>query len=166
QNWSTFLGMLHWLMQLAKMLDRYYMGEYDDAVAEAGVDITGDRIIFRFLTNAYHDWLQGGEDEDDEVAEQRLVPHIEAMAAEFERSNQKYVKELEALEEENQALREQIEELERNAPDMAKLDKHFRILEDDKRKFEDYNQNVEGKIEKYNNRIQFLDEEIKKTEAE
>lgn len=166
QNWSTFLGMLHWLMQLAKMLDRYYMGEYDDAVAEAGVDITGDRIIFRFLTNAYHDWLQGGEDEDDEVAEQRLVPHIEAMAAEFERSNQKYVKELEALEEENQVLREQIEELERNVPDMAKLDKHFRILEDDKRKFEDYNQNVEGKIEKYNHRIQFLDEEIKKTEAE
>jgi kinetochore protein NDC80 len=51
---------------------------------------------------------------------------------------------MESLEAENRALRDQIEEMEKNAPDMAKLDKHFRILEDDKRKFEDYNQNVQG----------------------
>ncbi|KAJ5648279.1 hypothetical protein N7490_004651 [Penicillium lividum] len=166
QNWSTFLGMLHWLMQLAQMMEGYVHGQYDEACAEAGVDLTGDRIIFRFLTQAYHDWLQGGEDEDDDMAEQRLVPHIENMSAEFARGNERYVQELEALEAENQALREQIEEMERNAPDMAKLDKHFRILEDDKRKFEDYNQNVKGKIEKYETRIKFLDAEIQKTDAE
>src|SRR5436190_21389283 len=91
QNWSTFLGLLHWMMQLAQMLDRYYLGHYDDACAEAGVDVSGDRIIFRFLSGAYHDWLQGGEDEDDEVAERRLIPHVQAMAAEFERGNEKYV---------------------------------------------------------------------------
>ncbi|OXV06125.1 hypothetical protein Egran_06109 [Elaphomyces granulatus] len=166
QNWSTFLGMLHWMMQLAQMLDRFYVGEFDYACSEAGVDVSGDRIIFRFLTSAYHDWLQGGEDEEDEVAEKRLVPHTDAMAVEFERSNEKYVHEMEVLEAENRALRDQIEELEKNAPDIAKLDKHFRILEDDKRKFEDYNQNVQGKIDKYENRIRFLDEELKKTEAE
>ncbi|KAL5357790.1 HEC/Ndc80p family-domain-containing protein [Aspergillus floccosus] len=166
QNWATFLGMLHWLMQLAQMMDRFIMGEYDEACAEAGVDVTGDRIIFRFLTGAYHDWLQGGEDEDDEMAEKRLVPHIELMAQEFEKGNEKYVQEMQVLEAENRALRDQIEELEKNAPDMAKLDKHFRILEDDKRKFEDYNQNVQGKIEKYENRIKFLDDELKKTEAD
>ncbi|KAH8695361.1 HEC/Ndc80p family protein [Talaromyces proteolyticus] len=166
QNWSTFLGMLHWMMQLAQMLDRFALGEYDDACAEAGVDVSGDRIIFRFLTGAYHDWLQGGEDEEDDVAEKRLVPHVEAMSAEFERSNEKYVHELQALEAENRALRDQLEELEKNAPDMAKLDKTFRILEDDKRKFEDYNSNVQGKIDKYNSRIQFLDEETKKADNE
>ncbi|RJE23553.1 hypothetical protein PHISCL_04096 [Aspergillus sclerotialis] len=166
QNWSTFLGMLHWLMQLAQMMDRFVLGEYDEACAEAGIDITGDRIIFRFLTGAYHDWLQGGEDEDDETAEKRLVPHIEAMAHEFASGNEKYVQEMHALEAENQSLRDQIEELEKSAPDMAKLDQHFRILEDDKRKFEDYNHNIEGKIEKYENRIRFLDEEIKKTESD
>ncbi|KAL4896914.1 HEC/Ndc80p family-domain-containing protein [Aspergillus ambiguus] len=166
QNWATFLGMLHWLMQLAQMMDRFIMGEYDEACAEAGVDVTGDRIIFRFLTGAYHDWLQGGEDEDDEMAEKRLVPHIELMAQEFEKGNEKYVQEMEVLEAENRSLRDQIEELEKNAPDMAKLDKHFRILEDDKRKFEDYNQNVQGKIEKYENRIKFLDDELKKTETD
>ncbi|GES58365.1 HEC/Ndc80p family protein [Aspergillus terreus] len=166
QNWATFLGMLHWLMQLAQMMDRFIMGEYDEACADAGVDVSGDRIIFRFLTGAYHDWLQGGEDEDDEMAEKRLVPHIELMAQEFEKGNEKYVQEMQVLEAENRALRDQIEELEKNAPDMAKLDKHFRILEDDKRKFEDYNQNVQGKIEKYENRIKFLDDELKKTEAD
>lgn len=166
QNWFTFLGMLHWLMQLAQMMDRFIMGEYDEACAEAGIDVTGDRIIFRFLTGAYHDWLQGGEDEDDETAERRLIPHIEAMSHEFASGNEKYVQEMQALEAENQSLRDQIEELEKTAPDMAKLDQHFRILEDDKRKFEDYNHNIEGKIEKYENRIKFLDEEIRKTDAD
>lgn len=166
QNWPTFLAMLHWLMQLAQMMDRFIQGEYDDACAEVGVDVSGDRIIFRFLTGAYHDWLQGGEDEDDETAGQRLVPHVEAMAEEFERGNGKYVQEMQALETENRSLRDQIEEMEKNAPDMAKLDKHFRILEDDKRKFEDYIQNVQGKIEKYDTRIKFLDEETKKTDTD
>ncbi|KAJ5957070.1 hypothetical protein N7501_011349 [Penicillium viridicatum] len=166
QNWSTFLGMLHWLMQLAQMMDRYQSGEYDDACAEAGVDVSGDRIIFRFLTQAYHDWLQGGEDEDDDTAEKRLVPHVESMSREFAVGNERYVQEMEALEAENRALRDQIEEVEKSAPDIAKLDKHFRILEDDKRKFEDYNQNVKGKIEKYETRIKFLDAEIQKTDTD
>lgn len=166
QNWPTFLAMLHWMMQLAQMMDRFIQGEYDDACAEVGVDVSGDRIIFRFLTGAYHDWLQGGEDEDDDTAGQRLVPHVEAMAEEFERGNEKYVQEMQALETENRSLRDQMEEMEKNAPDMAKLDKHFRILEDDKRKFEDYIQNVQGKIEKYDTRIKFLDEETKKTDTD
>lgn len=166
QNWPTFLGMLHWLMEIAQMMDRYVLGEYDEACAEMGVDVSGDRIIFRFLTGAYHDWLQGGEEEDDDAAGQRLVPHIELMAQEFEKGNEKYVQEMQVLDAENRSLRDQIEELEKNAPDMAKLDKQFRILEDDKRKFEDYIQNVQGKIEKYESRINFLEAEVEKTESE
>ena len=166
QNWSTFLGMLHWMMQLAQMLDKYDLGHYDEACAEAGVDISGDRIIFRFLSGAYRDWLQVGEDDDDEDADKLLVPHVEAMAAEFERGNKKYAEEMTLLEAEHKALQTQVEELEKAAPDVAKLDKHFKILEDDKRKFEEYNANVEGKVEKYENRIKFLLEELEKTEDE
>ena len=166
QNWPTFLGMLHWIMHLAQALERYSFGEFDDACAEAGVDVSGDRIIFRFLADAYHDWLQGGEDEDDELAEKRLVPHIEAMAFEFEKGNEKYVREMETLEAENRALRDEIADIEKNAPNVAQLDDNFKILEDDKRKFEDYNRNVQGKIEKYDNRIKYLDEEVRKTEEE
>ena len=166
QNWFTFLGMLHWMMQLAQMLDRYEVGQYDEACAEAGVDVSGDRIIFRFLSGAYRDWLQVGEDDDEDDADKLLIPHVQAMAAEFDRGNKKYAEEMTLLEAEHKALEVQIEELEKSAPDVAKLDKHFRILEDDKRKFEEYNTNVEGKVEKYENRIKFLVEELAKTEGE
>lgn len=167
QNWSTFLGMLHWMMQLAQMLDGYQVGKYDDACAEAGIDVSGDRIIFRFLSGAYRDWLQVDDgDEENDDADKLLVPHIEAMAAEFERGNQRYLEELKILEAEHLALSKQIEEAEKGAPDLAKLEKHIQILEDDKRKFEEYNTNVEGKVEKYESRIKFLTEEIERTENE
>ncbi|KAL8719970.1 MAG: hypothetical protein Q9181_007984 [Wetmoreana brouardii] len=167
QNWSTFLGMLHWMMQLAQMMDKYEAGEYDDACAEAGVDVSGDRIVFRFLSGAYRDWLQveDGEDEEDadKIAEKMLVPHVEAMVAEFERGNQRYAEETKLLEAENASLRKQIEEAERGAPDIAKLDNHFNILQDDTQKFEAYISTIEGKIEKYESRNHLLHEEIQKT---
>lgn len=170
QNWSSFLGMLQWMMQLAQMMDKYEVGEYDDACAEAGVDVSGDRIIFRFLSGAYHDWLQveveDGDEEGEEEAEKMLIPHVEAMAAEFERGNQKYAEEMKILEAENEVLKQQIAEAEAGAPDLAKLEKNFKILEDDKRKFEEYNTNVEAKVEKYEQRNKFLHEEIERTEAE
>ena len=166
QNWSTFLGMLHWMMQLAQMLDRYEAGEYDDACAEAGVDVSGDRIIFRFLSGAYRDWLQVEDGDDEDDADKLLIPHVEAMAADFERGNARYAEEMKILEAENAALKAQIDEAEKGAPDLAKLEKHFQILEDDKRKFEEYNANVEGKVEKYEHRIRILADEIERTEAE
>lgn len=166
QNWSSFLGMLHWMMQLAQMMDQYEAGDYDVACAEAGVDVSGDRIIFRFLSGAYRDWLQVGEEDDDEDADRLLIPHVEQLAAEFDQGNQKYAEEMKILEAENEALRQQIAEAEAGAPDLAKLEKHFKILEDDKRKFEEYNTNVEGKVEKYEQRNKFLLEEIERTENE
>lgn len=165
QNWSTFLGLLHWMMQLAQMMDRYSMGSYDEACAEAGVDVSGDRIVSRFLFHAYQDWLQVGPDDDDN-AEDALIPHVQAMAAEFEKSTAKFAEELKMYDAEHEALKAQIEEVEKSAPDIAKLDKHFKILEDDKRKFEDYNSNVQCKIEKYESRIKILDSEIQKTDIE
>ncbi|KAL9129547.1 MAG: hypothetical protein Q9217_002034 [Psora testacea] len=165
QNWSTFLGMLYWMMQLANMIDRYDVGEYDDACAEAGVDVSGDRIIFRFLSGAYRDWLQVEDGDDDDDADKLLIPHVEAMAAEFERGNAKYAEERKMLEAEHAALLQQIKEAEESAPDLAKLEKHFKILEDDKRKFEDYNDNVESKCERHDAKNKFLMEEIQKSEA-
>ena len=166
QNWLTFLGLLHWMMQLAQMLDRYDQGEYDVACAEAGVDVSGDRIIFRFLSGAYRDWLQVDEDGDDDDADKMLIPHIEAMAAEFKQGNQQYEEELKVLEAEHETLSQEIEEAERGAPDLAKLEKHFKILEDDKRKFEEYNRNVEEKVQKYEAKVTALAEAIASTEKE
>lgn len=158
QNWLTFLGLLHWMMQLAQMLDRYNQGDYDAACAEAGVDVSGDRIIFRFMSGAYQDWLQADEESSDEDVEKLLIPHAEAMAAEFERGNQQYEEELKMLEAEHEVLTQQIEEAEKGAPDLAKLEKHFKILEDDKRKFEDYIRQVEEKVQRYEDKIRAMNE--------
>ncbi|KAL8637329.1 MAG: hypothetical protein Q9228_005387 [Teloschistes exilis] len=163
QNWSTFLGMLHWIMQLAQMMDKYEAGEYDDACAEAGVDVNGDRIIFRFLSEAYRDWLQVDEGEDEDDAEKIVAPHIKTMAAEFERGNKRYAEEMKLLQTENNSLRKQIEEAERDAPDIAKLDNHSNILQEDTQKFEAYISSMEGKIEKYESRNHLLQEEIHRT---
>lgn len=167
QNWSALLGMLHWMMQLAQMLDRYETGEYDEACAEAGIDVSGDRIIFRFLSAAYRDWLQvdDGDDENDD-ADQLLVPHIQSMAAEFERGNQRYSEEMKILEAEHASLSTQIAEAEKGIPDVAKLEEHFKILQDDIRKFEEYNSSIEGKVAKYESKIKFLTDELERTETE
>jgi len=169
QNWLTFLGLLHWMMQLAQMLDRYNQGDYDAACAEAGVDVSGDRIIFRFLSGAYQDWLQVEEvegDSNDDEADKLLIPHIEAMATEFQRGNQQYEEELKMLEAEHGALTQQVQEAEKGAPDLAKLQKHFEILEEDKRKFEEYNRSVEEKVQKYEAKIAALGEVIASAEKE
>ncbi|KAI9792819.1 MAG: kinetochore-associated Ndc80 complex subunit ndc80 [Peltula sp. TS41687] len=166
QNWSTFLGLLHWMMQLAVMLDRYDEGAYDDACAEAGVDVSGDRIIFDFLANAYRDWLQVDDEGEDDDAEKSLAPHVERMAANFNRANERYLEELAVLEAESKNLREQIEELEKSNASIAKLDNDFRILEADKGKFEAYNASVEAKADKYESRVKFLLEELEKAEVE
>lgn len=166
QNWYTFLGLLHWMMQLAEMLDGYANNQYDDACMEAGVDVSGDHIIFEFLSRGYRDWLAMDEDQGDEDAERVLAPHVEAMAKAFEKSNTKYTSELEMLEAENQRLLKEIADLEKNTPDPATLDSHFKIMEEDKAKFEDYNFKADQKLEKQDHRIQLLQDELDKMNGE
>ncbi|KAI0887937.1 HEC/Ndc80p family-domain-containing protein [Annulohypoxylon maeteangense] len=162
QNWSTFLGLLHWMMQLAQMLEGYSCNRYDEACIESGVDVGGDHIIFDFLSSAYRDWLAMDEDAGDDDAERVLAPHVGSMAAAFERSNSKYLSELEMLEAENARLLKDIEDLEKSTPDPRVLDNHFKIMEEDKIKFEEYNALAESRTEKYESRIKVLQEELDK----
>lgn len=163
QNWSTFLGLLHWMMQLAIMLDGYVSNQYDEACLEqTNVDVTGDRIIFNFLSGAYRDWLQMDEDADDSDQDRVLAPHVEAMAALFDHANAKYLDELQILEAEHERLAQEIAEVERTTPDIAKLDSFFKTMEEDRVKFEGYDEKMVQKCEKYEARLTFLQEEIDK----
>ncbi|KAK4199738.1 putative kinetochore protein ndc-80 [Triangularia verruculosa] len=162
QNWSTFLGLLHWMMQLAQMLERYAHNQYDEACLEAGVDVTGDTIIFNFLTRAYQNWLNMDDDAGDEDVEAALAPHIERMAAEFQEGNAKYYHELEMLETEHARLQKEIEELEKSTPDPAVLDNHFKIMQEDRAKFEEYNTLVSEKSNRYEAKNQILQQELDK----
>ncbi|MCJ1385110.1 kinetochore-associated Ndc80 complex subunit ndc80 [Xylographa soralifera] len=169
-TWPTFLGMLHWIMQLAQMLERYERGDFDDACAQAGVDVSGDRIIFRFLGGAYSAFLSSTPTDDPEADEedfkQQLRPHVEAMAAEFDRGNKAYAEDLEMFEAANAALMKQIEEAERDTPDNAKLDKAHLILVDDIKKFEEWVPHGEKKTHKFETQNEHLRKDIENWEEE
>lgn len=164
-NWSTFLGVLHWMMQLARSMEQFSYGEYDDACAEAGYDVTGDRIIFDFLTDSYHEWLAMEDDQEDK-AEQLLRPYVEKMAARFDEANDKYIKQAEMLEAEHKALREQIDDLSKTESVISQLDEQSKLYEDDRKKFEKYNEFLIGKIDKYHGRSEVLKQEMEKAEQE
>ncbi|KAI9896579.1 hypothetical protein N3K66_008751 [Trichothecium roseum] len=166
QNWSTFLGLLHWMMQLAQMLEGYANTTYDYACLDAGVDVSGDRIIFDFLSVAYSDWILMDDDVGDEDVERVLAPHIEDMARKFDESNSKYTSELEMLEAENARLLAEIEDLEKSTPNPTMLDNHFKIMEEDKAKFVEYNDLAASRMEKSENRIKTLQEELDKLNEE
>jgi kinetochore protein NDC80 len=165
-SWHLFLGMLHWMMQLAQMLEGYSAGHYDDACAESGVDVSGDRIIFSFLSGAYQSWLLMEEDAGDEDQDRVLAPHVQAMAKEFDRANSKYLDEMQILDGEHERLRKEIETLEKSGSDVATLDKHFKTMEGDKVKFEEFENRINQKSEKYEARVQFLQEELDKVLVE
>ena len=165
-NWSTFLGMLHWMMNLAKMMEQYAYGAYDEACIEAGFDVTADRITFQFLSDAYKEWLSIEEDDDEDEEKRRIQPHVEAMAAKFEQANQANLEQLKQLEEESKALQDQIDELSKSAPRLSKLDEQIKILEEDRVKFENYNASMDSKVDKYQHRAQLLQQEIERCEQE
>ena len=167
QNWPTYLGLLHWMMQLSKMMEYFSTGAYDEACVEAGYDVAADRITFQFLSDAYREWLSiEDDDEDDEEAQKRIQPHVQAMAAKFEQANQYNLEQVKQLEEESKGLKDQIEELSKSAPRLAKLDETIKVLEEDRVKFENYNQSLEAKIEKYQHRAELLQHEIEKCDQE
>jgi kinetochore protein NDC80 len=165
-SWHLFLGLLHWMMQLSQMLDAYGAGRYDDACAESGVDVSGDRIIFDFLSSAYRDWLSMDEDAGDDDQDRVLAPHVEAMAREFDRSNSKYLDEMQILEAEHERLQKEIENLEKSGADVATLDRNFKVMEEDKVKFEEFDNRMVQRSEKYEARVQFLQEELDKVMLE
>ncbi|KAF2760956.1 HEC/Ndc80p family protein-like protein [Pseudovirgaria hyperparasitica] len=164
-NWFTFLGMLHWMMQLAQMMQQYATGAFDHACAEAGFDVSGDRIIFDFLSDAYRTWLQMDDDDEDD-ADKLVQPHVEQMAAKFEQANEYHLEQMKMLEAEHKALQDQIDELTKDGPRMAKLEEQIKVLEEDRVKFEKYNNTMEDKVARHEQRVQLLSDEIEKTDRE
>lgn len=164
QNWSTFLGLLHWMMQLGITMDRYASGEFDALCLESGQDVTGELIVFDFLSASYGNWMT--LDPEDEDPDRHLKPHIEAMAAAFDAANGKLAEELKIMEGENAALQAQLEELEAAVPDLAKLDEINRLLHEDAAMFEDYILSHGARAEKYEHRLRDLEERLAARDAD
>lgn len=164
-NWHTFLGMLHWIMQLANMMDSYARGDFDYAATEAGHDITGDRVVWNFLSALYRDWLDAPLDGNEDEAD-LMERHIKKMAAEFKHIDKDLLDDVEMLEAERKASTDQIEELERRAARSQQLDNELEILKGDTANWEAWNIKVEGKIKKYTDRVSRFEESLNELEKE
>lgn len=165
-NWHTFLGMLHWIMQLANMMDSYARGDFDYAAAEAGKDTNADRVVWNFLSASYRDWLDAPQDGNEDEADAIMERHTEQMASQFKHINKDLLEDVEMLEAEKKALTEQIEELERGAERSRQLDNKLEILKGDTTNYESWNTKVEGKIKKYADKVSRLEESLNELEKE
>lgn len=165
-NWHTFLGLLHWLMELAVMMDAYQSSKFDYACVEAGLDVAGDRIIFDFLSDAYKAWLSVDEDAADEDAERAVQVHVDRMAARFKEVNRDLLADVDMLEAEKKHLQEQIEELERGAETGQKLDSKLKYIKGDIVTYEEWSAKVEQKIKRSGEKVSLIEEELKKLEED
>ncbi|PHH82940.1 hypothetical protein CDD82_4263 [Ophiocordyceps australis] len=161
-NWSTFLGLLHWLMLVAKMLDGYMSKRSTD-------DMSRFQIMYDYLRDAYKDWTSSdmGDKSDDEV----LAPHIETMARRSEQLRSKRMEELRDLEEEKARLLEEMEDVKNLKNDESTIDKDNEEIEKILADHERYHNEARLCIDKYQNRIKkreqelvHLDQEIKEEE--
>jgi kinetochore protein NDC80 len=166
-NWHTFLGLLHWIMQLATIMDAYQAGKYDYACVEAGLDVMSDRIVFDFLSDAYRAWLSVEDGVDADAAAERAVQlHVDRMAERFHEVNKELLDDVEILEAEKKSLQEQIAELERGTELGQKLDYKLQLIKGDNIKYEEWIAKVEQKIKKSGEKITLLEEEIGKVEED
>lgn len=138
-SWPSFLGMLHWMLELILTTERYQSGAYDDAAAAEGHDVGADRIIFRYLTSCYRAWLAGDDDHDE---------FLDEMSAAFDERAAVYTSELSRLDAENAALRAQLAALNDGEEPLKKLQDSRLLIETDTKKFLDYCSRLEHRIAK------------------
>jgi kinetochore protein NDC80 len=179
QNWSLFLGVLHWLMLLAIFVERFAddaaAGVYDDACAEAGIDVTAERIVYNYLCGAYRDYLTmesndnaGGDDDDDDDDrwERLLVPHVGRMSAAFSEAHAPHAAAVAQLEDATRRKREQLDALGRARAQIDKLDVDHEHLESDKHKFASFNDGLVARAERVEGRNAWLADECARAERE
>ena len=128
-TWPSLLGMLHWMMELAQITDRYRSGEYDAVAEEEGVSIVAEKIVFRYVTKCYNAWLQENDDHSEFEAELQET---------FEERDAVFLDELAQLEAENEAYKKELEELDESHQPLKKLQEERKVLEEDATKFERY----------------------------
>lgn len=165
-NWHTFLGLLHWLMQLALMMDAYNTGNYDYATMEAGHDVKSDRIIYRFLTEGYSAWLSVDDAAGDEEADKIVRMFVDRMAEDFRDVNKDLVSDVDMLEAEKQSLEQQIQELERDADYGVVLDEKADVINSDIAKYNAWIEKVEQKRKRNEEKISTLSKDIAKLEED
>ncbi|KAK6361839.1 kinetochore-associated Ndc80 complex subunit ndc80 [Orbilia blumenaviensis] len=165
-NWPTYLGLLHWMVQLAQALDNFDTGHYDDAMEQQNLDMGTSKVGYRYLSQCYTTWLN---DEDD------FTPFKNEMVEEFESRSAQDQESLGGLQADYDQLVHAISELEDESgkSPLDRLKSEGETLRNDQdkfRKFIDHQREKMGHIKAVNAALRDEGEaarqEIGKLEAE
>ncbi|EGX43650.1 hypothetical protein AOL_s00215g386 [Orbilia oligospora ATCC 24927] len=83
-NWPTYLGLLHWMVQLVQALENFDSGHYDDAIEQQSLDIGTSKVGYRYLSQCYTTWLN--DDDDFSPFKDEMVEEFEARSAQDQES--------------------------------------------------------------------------------
>jgi kinetochore protein NDC80 len=138
-TWPTLLGMLHWMMELAQVTDRYRLGDMDHYAEEEGHTIGVDKIVFNYTAKCYNAWLN--ENDDHEEFEREMMEAFDERDAVFN-------EQLKAAQEENEAYKAELDELDEKMQPLQQARDQRAVLEEDIKKFAQFVEFLEGKYEK------------------
>ncbi|KAF3918870.1 hypothetical protein ABW20_dc0103082 [Dactylellina cionopaga] len=158
-NWPTYLGLLHWMMQLAQALDNFEVGHYDDAIEQQNLDLGTAKVGYRYLSQCYETWLN---DEDD------FTPFREEMIHEFEAKSAQDQESLVVLQADYDELVKAISELEDESgkSPLDRLKNEGETLRNDQEKFRKYIEHQREKTTQFKTVIAALREECETVKGE
>ncbi|EPS43884.1 hypothetical protein H072_2123 [Dactylellina haptotyla CBS 200.50] len=158
-NWPTYLGLLHWMVQLAQALERFEVGHYDDVIEQHNQDLGASKVGYRYLAQCYTTWLN---DEDD------FTPFKNEMIQEFEARSAQDQESLVVLQADYDELVKAISELEDESgkSPLDRLKSEGETLRNDQEKFRKFNELQREKTAKIKAVIAALKEEGESVKAE
>ncbi|KAF3919297.1 hypothetical protein ABW21_db0200639 [Orbilia brochopaga] len=151
-NWPTYLGLLHWMVQLNQALEGFDRGQYDDAIEQQSPDIGTAKVGYKYLSQCYMTWLN---DEDD------FTPFKEDMIHEFEARSAQDQETVVVLQQDYDELVKAISELEDESgkSPLDRLKSEGETLRNDQEKFRKYIEHQREKTTQIRTVITALKEE-------
>ncbi|KAL1675601.1 HEC/Ndc80p family-domain-containing protein [Schizophyllum commune] len=127
-SWPSLLGVLHWLVELCKLKEHYVKSSHPTLQLTANIPDEFDSVYehralaFEYYANSYAMWLEGADDfpEPTQELEERYARKVEKVQQELDEINKQTV-----------AAREQLKELRASADPITKLLEQNKLLKSD-----------------------------------
>lgn len=163
--WPYMLGMLTWLAEMTKILQRWYTPDYcDDPQLAHPSDINpsdipnwSEKVSYEYASSTYVAFLQN---EDEYPAENAELEEI------YRKQDEEILRELEDLEKENQILRKDLENLKQSPSPLVEANEELQKMRSDKGKFKQLIQHFEEKKLKTENIITKMQSAVEALEKE
>ncbi|KAI8815759.1 HEC/Ndc80p family-domain-containing protein [Fimicolochytrium jonesii] len=155
-TWPTLLATLTWMVELIECCEMNDEREMGDDVDFAD-DLVPEKIFFDFVKEAYKQFMKG---DDNYAAMDTQLMDI------FDRKQEHDLVTVEKLEAERTALDEEWKQLTEGEAPVVTLEKEGKLLQSDKEKFKQYILHVESKIQKFQDSILALQEDLDAKEKE